>query len=88
MKPRNAVQTRTRPSPVTLASRVVLGAATGLLLIVFQPPLGMLLAVGLPAWALIAALRGRLRERDYKIGAFGVGMLLTFIVLLVPLAFG
>ena len=76
------MQTRARPSLVALAGRVVLGAATGLLLMVFQPPLGMLLALALPAWALIAAWRGRLQERDYKIGAFGVGMLLTNVVLL------
>jgi hypothetical protein len=82
------VQTRTWPSPVALATWVVFGAAIGLLLMIFQPPLGFLLAVLLPAWALIAAVRGRVQERDYKVGAFGVGILLTFVVLLVPLVLG
>jgi hypothetical protein len=39
------------------------GAGVGILLMIFQPPLGFLLAVGLPAWAFIVALRGRLEQR-------------------------
>jgi hypothetical protein len=78
-----------RPAGIELVGWLSLGAVVGLVVLVFQPPLSIALAVGLPAtaagWAWLA--RHEVVPRSaYVLGAFGLGVLMVDAVLLVPLA--
>jgi hypothetical protein len=77
---------RTRPSWAVLAGWLAAGAAFGLVVMIFMPPLGIGLAVGLPLAAVGRAwgASSRVPRAAYTLGAFGVGVLVVNLALLGP----
>ena len=86
-----AVQTAPlRPALSELIGWLSLGAVVGLVLMIFQPPLAIALAVGLPAVGAVRAWRSPdegVPRNAWTLGAFGLGLLILDVVLLAPLAF-
>ena len=86
-----AVQTAPlRPALSELVGWLSLGAVVGLVLMIFQPPLAIALAIGITAAGAFRAWRspdGVVPRTAYTLGAFGLGLLILDLVLLAPLAF-
>lgn len=78
-----------RPPLPTLVSRLIGGALLGFLGFIFQPPLAILVGVGglaVSSYRFRRAPRGRVPGQAYLLAAWACGMVVTFVVLLAPLA--